>query len=66
VAARTQVSSGNEVALVVGDVIHSVNSFAVRSVDGLRVLVDAVEGDSEVILQVERDGQLLFLTCHIY
>jgi serine protease Do len=66
VAARAQVSSGNEVPLVAGDVIHSVNSFAVRSVDGLRVLVDDLKADSELILQVERNGQLLFLTCQIY
>ena len=62
VAARTQVSSGNEVPLVAGDVIHAVNSFAVRSVDGLRVLVDDAKADSELVLQIERNGQLLFVT----
>ncbi len=66
VAARTQASSGNEVPLVAGDVIHSVNSFAVRSVDGLRVLVDDVKANSEIVLQIERNGQLLFVTCQIY
>jgi serine protease Do len=66
VAAHTQVSSGNEVPLVVGDVIHSVNSFAVRSVDGLRVLVDDAKADSELVLQIERNGQLLFVMCQIY
>lgn len=66
VAARTQMSSGNEVPLVAGDVIHSVNSFAVRSVDGLRVLVDDVKANSELVLQIERNGQLLFVTCQIY
>jgi serine protease Do len=66
VAARTQVPSGNEVPLVAGDVIHSVNNFAVRSVDGLRVLVDDAKANSELVLQVERSGQLLFVTCQIY
>jgi serine protease Do len=66
VAARTQVSSGNEVPLVAGDVIHAVNSFAVRSVDGLRVLVDDAKANSEIILQIERNGQLLFVTCQMY
>jgi len=66
VAARTQVSSGNEVPLVAGDVIHAVNSFAVRSVDGLRVLVDDAKANSELVLQIERNGQLLFVTCQIY
>ena len=66
VAARTQVSSGNDVPLVAGDVIHAVNSFAVRSVDGLRVLVDDVKAGSALVLQIERNGQLLFVTCQIY
>ena len=66
VAARTQVSSGNEVPLVAGDVIHALNSLAVRSVDGLRVLVDDAKANSELVLQVERNGQLLFVTCQIY
>jgi serine protease Do len=66
VAARTLVSSGNEVPLVTGDVIHAVNSFAVRSVDSLRVLVDDAKANSELVLQIERNGQLMFVTCQIY
>lgn len=66
VAARTEVSSGNEVPLVTGDVIHSVNGFAVRSVDGLRVLMDDVKTNSDLVLQIERNGQLLFVTCQMY
>jgi serine protease Do len=66
VAARTQLSSGNEVPLAAGDVIHSVNGIGVRSVDALRVLVDAVRANSELILQIERNSQLLFVTCQIY
>ena len=65
-AARTLVSSGNEVPLLAGDVIHSVNSFAVRSIDGLRVLLDDVKADGELVLQIERNGQLLFVTCQVY
>ena len=59
-------SSGNEVPLVAGDVIHAVNSFAVRSVDGLRVLVDDAKANGELVLQIERNGQLQFVTCQIY
>jgi S1-C subfamily serine protease len=66
VAARTLVSSGNEVPLLAGDVIHSVNSFAVRSIDGLRALMDDVKSNSELVLQIERNGRLLFVTCQIY
>jgi serine protease Do len=66
VAARTDVSSGNDVPLAAGDVIHSVNGIDVRSIDALRVLVNAAKANSELILQIERDGQLVFVTCQIY
>jgi serine protease Do len=66
VAARTEASSGNEVPLVAGDVIHAMNGFAVRSVDGLRVLMDDVKANSALVLQIERSGQLQFITCRIY
>jgi serine protease Do len=66
VAARTQMSSGNDVPLMVGDVIHSVGNVTVRSLDGLRVLVEGAKADTELVLQVERNGQLLFVTCQIY
>jgi S1-C subfamily serine protease len=66
VMARSQASSGNDVPVVAGDVIHAVNSFAVRSVDGLRVLVDEAKANSELVLQIERNGQLQFVTCQIY
>jgi S1-C subfamily serine protease len=66
VMARSQVSSGNDVPLVAGDVIHAVNSFAVRSVDGLRALVDDARANSELVLQIERNGQLMFVACEIY
>jgi serine protease Do len=66
VAARTLVSSGSEVPLLAGDVIHAVNNFAVRSIDGLRVLMDDVKANSELVVQIERNGRLLFVTCQIY
>jgi S1-C subfamily serine protease len=66
VAAKMQLSSGNEVPLSPGDVVHAVNTVSVRSVDALRVLVDDAKADSEIILQIERSGQLMFVTCRIY
>ena len=65
VAAREEVSPGADVPLITGDVIHAVNRFTVRSLDGLRVLVDDFKSNSEVILQIERNGHLLFVTCQI-
>lgn len=66
VAARIDKSSGNEVPLAAGDVIHALNGFAVRSVDGLRVLIDDAKADTELVLQIERNGQLQFVICEIY
>ena len=37
-----------------------------RSVDSLRVLVDDAKADSELVLQIERNGQLMFVTCQIF
>jgi serine protease Do len=66
VAARTEASSGNDVPLFTGDVIHGVNGFTVRSVDSLHVFVDDTKANSELVLQIERNGQLMFVTCQIY
>ena len=66
VMARSEVSSGNDVPLVAGDVIHAVNSFSVRSVDALRSFVDDAKANTELVLQIERNGQLQFVTCLIY
>jgi serine protease Do len=66
VVARTRALSGNGVPLVAGDVIHAVNGIRVRSIDGLRVLLGDTTSDSELVLQIERNGQLQFATCRIY
>jgi serine protease Do len=65
VAARTHSSSGNDMPLVAGDVIHAVGGVTVRSLDGLRVLLDDAKANGEFVLQVERNGQLQFVTCQI-
>ena len=44
---------------------HALNGFAVRSVDGLRVLIDDSKADTELVLQIERSGQLQCVTCLI-
>jgi serine protease Do len=66
VAARLDKESGDEVPLAAGDVIHALNGFAVRSVDGLRALVDDATANTELIVQIERNGQLRFVTCQVY
>jgi serine protease Do len=66
VAARSPVSSGSDLPLGVGDGMHSVNNVIVRSSDGLRVLVDDAKARTWGCLQIERNGQLQFVTCQIY
>jgi serine protease Do len=64
VAARLD-KSRNDVPLIAGDVIHALNGFAVRSVDGLHVLMADLRSNTELVLQIERNGQLQFVICHI-
>ena len=48
--------------LVTGDVIHAINQFNVRSLDGLRVLLDGLKPGTTITLQIERDHRLMYLT----
>jgi serine protease Do len=65
VTARTQTTSGIQAPLLAGDVIHSVNTYPVRSLDGLRVLLNERHKRGTVVLQIERNGQLQFVTCEL-
>jgi S1-C subfamily serine protease len=44
-----------------GDIIHSVNTTAIDSVDSLSAAVRPLRTNDPVVLQVERDGGLLYL-----
>jgi S1-C subfamily serine protease len=43
------------------DTIHGINGNAVTSVEALRAFVDALKPRSPIVLQIERNGQLIFL-----
>jgi serine protease Do len=65
VAARSQEPLAADVSLSVGDVIHSVNGVPVGTIDELRADLDAVAAAHEhsaVVLQIERDGKLSYVT----
>jgi len=66
VAARDERSLDRAVPLMSGDVIHAVNGLRIRSIVGLRALLDGVKADAEVVLQIERGGQLKFVTARIF
>ena len=61
VAARTVEGGASGIALLPGDVIHAMNGSPVESVEGLRQAVLALKPGQAVVLQVERQGRLMFL-----
>jgi serine protease Do len=61
VIARAADLIGPETGLKTGDVIHSVNTTTVDSLDSLRATLQSLKPNAPVVLQVERDGQLQWL-----
>ncbi len=51
-----------DTGLQTGDIIHSLNTTRIDSVDSLRAAVGPLKTNDAVVLQVERDGGLLYLT----
>jgi serine protease Do len=65
VAARGGESRYSGDSLQPGDAIYAVNGVAVTSIDALRQALDRLKDTDPLVLQVERDGRLLFLTLEI-
>jgi serine protease Do len=61
VVARAADLLGPETGLQSGDVIHSVNSISIDSLESLRARLREVKPGGAVVLQVERDGKLEWL-----
>jgi len=66
VAARTSSPpySGSG-ALQQGDVIYSVNREPIASIEALRTAVDGIKPGEPLIIQIERDGKLTFLSLEL-
>ena len=62
VAAQTESIAAQETGLAAGDIIHSVNGVPIQSMEGLRGALEGVKSGSAVVLQIERGGQLQFVT----
>lgn len=62
VLARAVSLLGPETGLKTGDIIHSVNRTPVDSVDALRTSLKDLKPGSPVVLQIERDGGLQWLS----
>jgi serine protease Do len=63
VAARTgDAEYSGQGGLKLGDVIYSVNTTPVSSLDALRSAVNGLKAADPLVLQIERDGALMYLT----
>jgi len=61
VVARAADSGGGRASLVTGDVIHAMNGVPIDGVNRLRSGLDQLKPHSPVVLQIERDGKLMFV-----
>ena len=62
VAAKVAGLGGQENTLAAGDIIHGLNGMPVISLNFLRSKLDAVKPGTPVVLQIERDGVLMYVT----
>ena len=65
VAARGGDSPYTGDTLQLGDVIYAVNTEPVSSVEALRAVIDSLKETDPLVLEVERDGRLTYLTMTI-
>ena len=54
-----------DTGLQAGDIIHQLNTTAIDSMDGLRAAVGALKAGDPVVLQVERDGGLMYVSFEV-
>jgi S1-C subfamily serine protease len=50
-----------DVSLATGDIIHAINGAPVTTLEGLRSSLDHPSANTPVVLQIERDGKLMFI-----
>ena len=61
VAAKVAGLGGQENSLAAGDIIHGLNGVPVVSVDFLRSKLGSMKPGTPVVLQIERDGVLMYV-----
>jgi serine protease Do len=62
IVAAKAADSSTDVSLVTGDVIHALNGSPVKTIEGLRSALDHLSPNTPLVLQIERDGKLMFIT----
>jgi serine protease Do len=60
IAARTS-GAAHDIPLVPGDVVLAINNLPTMTLDGLRTALKKLAPGDPVVLQVERDGKLMYL-----
>jgi serine protease Do len=62
VAATSADMAGADADLQAGDVIHAVNGKPIETLDALRAALSAIPANASGVLQIERDGKLMYVT----
>jgi len=65
VAARTREGTNTDIGLQPGDVIHAVNRTPIDLLEALRQAIQALQPGDPVVIQVERQGRLVYLAFEI-
>jgi serine protease Do len=65
VAARTAYVASVETGLQSGDIIHALNRVDIISLDGLRQALDKLKTGDSVVMQIERQGRLMYLASDV-
>jgi serine protease Do len=60
VAAKAADSTA-DISLTTGDVIHAINGAPVETIENLRSALDGLKPNASVVLQIEREGRLMFI-----
>jgi len=54
-----------DISLTAGDVIHAINGAPVETMETLRAVLDQMKANSPVVLQIEREGKLMFVSIQL-
>jgi serine protease Do len=61
IVAAKAADSKVDVSLVTGDVIHGINGARVDTIESLRSALDRLKPNASAVLQIEREGKLMFI-----
>lgn len=62
ITAKAAGAASPENSLKTGDVIHALNGVRVTSLEGLRSALDQIKPEGPVVLQIEREGKMMYLS----